>query len=173
MNYILKSVAVFFDNSLFKWLVKWFYPEYKRPIGYLYNFQVLKRYFFMQKVMGFNRNIRWPVDFRSKILGAEHIKKGIICDPGDNIGVYINAYGGLKIGNNVAIGANTIISTTNHSIYDHRKITKKQGVVIGNNVWIAANCSILAGVNIGDNVTIGAGCTIRNDIPRHLCASVI
>jgi acetyltransferase-like isoleucine patch superfamily enzyme len=43
----------------------------------------------------------------------------------------------------------------------------KQGIVIGNNVWIGANCSIVAGVTIGDNVTIGAGCVIRQDIPSN------
>ena len=38
---------------------------------------------------------------------------------------------------------------------------------IGNNVWIGANCSIVAGVKIGNNVTIGAGCTIRKNIPSN------
>ena len=65
------------------------------------------------------------------------------------------------------IGQNTIISTTNHNLYDHRKINEKRGVTIGSNVWIGANCSILAGVVIGDNVTIGAGCTIRQNIPSN------
>ena len=41
------------------------------------------------------------------------------------------------------------------------------GVIIGNNVWIGANCSIVAGVKIGNNVTIGAGCTIRKNIPSN------
>ena len=50
----------------------------------------------MQKIIGFNRCVPWPVDFRSKIWTSTY-KKGIMCDPGDNIGVYINAYGGLKI----------------------------------------------------------------------------
>ena len=86
---------------------------------------------------------------------------------GDYIGVYINAHGGLKIGDNVAIGANTIIATTNHSIYDHRKKSDKKGIIIGNNVWIGANCCILAGVEIGNNVTIGAGCVIRDSIPSN------
>ena len=27
----------------------------------------------MQKIIGFNRSVPWPVDFRSKILGVEHI----------------------------------------------------------------------------------------------------
>ena len=44
---------------------------------------------------------------------------------------------------------------------------KKKGVIIGNDVWIGANCSIVAGVKIGNNVTIGAGCTIRKNIPSN------
>ena len=168
MRKLIKSIFIFFDDSIFRMFVKWFYPAYKRPRkGYAYNFNILKRYLFMQKIIGFNRNVPWPVDFRSKILGPEHIKKGIMCDPGDNIGIYINAYGGLKIGDNVNIGQNTTITTTNHNIYDHRKTSEKQGITIGNNVWIGANCSIVAGVKIGNNVTIGAGCVIRDDIPSN------
>ena len=168
MKKLLKSILIFFDDTLFRILVKYIYPKYQRPRqGYAYNYDILRRYFFMQKIMGFNRRVPWPVDFRSKILGVEHIAKGIMCDPGDNIGIYINAYGGLTLGNNVNIGQNTIITTTNHDIYDHRKISDKKGVIIGNNVWIGANCCIVAGVIIGDNVTIGAGCTIRQNIPSN------
>jgi len=168
MRKIFKSILILFDDTIFRLLVKLIYPKYKRQRrGYCYHFDILNRYFFMQKIMGFNRNIPWPVDFRSKIIGVEYIEKGIMCDPGDNIGIYINAYGGLKLGDNVNIGQNTIITTTNHNLYDHRKINDKKGVVIGNNVWIGANCSIVAGVNIGSNVTIGAGCTIRQDIPSN------
>jgi|TARA_B100000530_G_scaffold52048_2_gene29156 acetyltransferase-like isoleucine patch superfamily enzyme len=168
MKKLLKSILIFFDDTLFRILVKYIYPKYQRPRqGYAYNYDILRRYFFMQKIMGFNRRVPWPVDFRSKILGVEHIEKGIMCDPGDNIGIYINAYGGLTLGNNVNIGQNTIITTTNHDIYDHRKISDKKGVTIGDNVWIGANCCIVAGVIIGDNVTIGAGCTIRQNIPSN------
>ena len=114
----------------------------------------------MQKIVGINRKIPWPVDFRSKIIGWEHIKKGIMCDPGDSPGIYINAYGGLTLGNNVEIAANTVIVTTNHNKYDHRESWGPTGVIIGNNVWIGANCVILPGTQIGNEVTIGAGCVV-------------
>lgn len=168
MKKLLKKIFIFFDDSLFRLWVKAAYPKYKRQrTGYMYNFEVIRRYFFMQKIIGINRNIPWPVDFRSKIIGIEYIQKGIMCDPGDNIGIYINAYGGLQLGNNVNIGQNTTITTTNHNIYDHRKIGNKKGIIIGDNVWIGANCCIVAGIKIGDNVTIGAGCTIRQNIPSN------
>ena len=165
---IIKSILLVFDDNIFRWTVKLFYSEYKRPRkGYMYNYKILIKFAFMQKIIGFNRRIPWPVDFRSQIIDWKNIEKGIMCDPGDNIGIYINASGGLKIGNNVNIGQNTIISTNNHYKYDHRKMSTTKGVIIGNNVWVGANCSILAGVEIGSNVTIGAGSTIRKNIPSN------
>lgn len=166
MKKLIKRIADYFDDSFFRRLVKYIYPQYKRQrFGYLKNYQILHRYFFSQKILGHNRNVPWPVDRNSTIIGWEFIQKGVFCDPGDNPGVFINATGGLKLGNNVNIGPNTVIVTSNHDKYDHRKTTDVKGVVIGNNVWIGANCTIVAGVAIGDEVTIGAGCVITNNIP--------
>lgn len=168
MKKLLKNILNLFDDNLFRLLVKLAYPQYKRPRkGYQANYQILASYFFLQKILRFNGNVPWPVHFTSKVIGVEHLNKGICSDPGDNIGIYINAYGGLTIGNNVNIGQHTIITTTNHYKYDHRKLSHTKGVVIGNNVWIGGNCSILAGTKIGDNVTIGAGCVIRGEIPSN------
>ena len=166
MKKLILNIIFFIDQTLFRWLVKLFYPAYKRPrTGYSEHYKVFFRYFFMQKIVGFNRMVPWPVDCRSKILAWRKIKKGIMCDPGDNPGLYINAGGGLIIGDNVNIGPNSIIVTANHNKYDHRKRGPNEGVEIGNNVWIGANCVILAGTKIGDEVTIGAGCVISGEIP--------
>ncbi len=154
-------------NVLIKKLMLRAYPQFKRQVGYASHGFIFKRYYIMQKILGFNKNVPWPVHFTSMIIGWEKIEKGICCDPGDNIGIYINASGGLKLGNNVNIGQNTTITTTNHNKYDHRKLGYKTGIIIGNNVWIGANCSITAGVTIGDNVVIGAGCTIRENVPSN------
>ncbi len=163
-----RRFSFFLDQTLFRWLVKLFYPQYQRPrTGYMKHHRVLWQYFFMQKIVGFNRMVPWPVDFRSKIRGWRFIEKGIMCDPGDNMGVYINASGGLKMGDNVGIAANSVIVTTNHDKYDHRKTGPVKGVEIGNNVWIGANCVILPGAKIGDEVTIGAGCVISGEIPSR------
>lgn len=154
------------DSTLFRWMVKIVYPEYKRPRkGYMKHGRVLYDFVFMQKIMGFNRMVPWPVDFRSRVRGWRFIEKGIMCDPGDNPGIYINAYGGLKIGDNFQLGPNSIIVTTNHYKYDDRKISQTKGVEIGSNVWIGANCVILPGAKIGDEVTIGAGCVVSGEIP--------
>jgi len=155
-------------NILLKQIIHWAYPQFKRYVGYTTYLSVFKHFFIMQKIIGFNRRVPWPVHFTSVIYDWEKIEKGICCDPGDNNGIYINAHGGLKLGNNVNIGSNSAILTTNHYKYDHRKRGFKQGITIGNNVWIGSNCCITAGVTIGDNVTIGAGCVIRQNIPSNV-----
>jgi len=152
-------------NLMLKPLIHKAYPQMKRPEGYMSYVQVFFRYFIFQKIFGFNRKVPWPVHFTSTIYDWNKIKKGICCDPADNPGIYINACGGLTFGDDIEIGPNTVITTVNHSKYDYRKIGFKKGIVIGNHVWIGANCSITAGVTIGDNVTVGAGCVIRQDIP--------
>lgn len=160
------KILDFFDYYFFRPLVNLAYPQYYRPIqGYMKFYQVFKRYFFFQKVLRVNGSVPWPVDFRSKVIGWEFIQKGILCDPGDSPGVYINAFGGLRIGDNVEIAANSVIVTTNHDKYDQRKVRGAQGVTIGNNVWIGANCVILPGSTIGNEVTIGAGCVVSGVIP--------
>ena len=43
-------------------------------------------------------------------------------------------------------------------------------VVIGNDVWIGGNVTVLPGVNIGSNVVIGAGSVVTKDIPSNVVA---
>jgi acetyltransferase-like isoleucine patch superfamily enzyme len=155
-------------NKILKIVIRWAYPQFKRQKGYTSYIRIFKRFFIMQKIVGFNRRVPWPVHFTATIYNWEKIEKGICCDPGDNSGVYINASGGLKFGSDIEIGPNTTITTTNHDKYDYRKTGFKKGIVIGNHVWIGANCSITAGITIGDNVVIGAGCVIRQDIPSNV-----
>lgn len=167
----MKSIFIKIVNNFCKILIKYGYPQFKRPVGYggTYTYWVIfKRYFIMQKILGFNRHVPWPVHFTSTVVGWKMIEKGICCDPGDNLGIYINASGGLKLGNNVGISHHSVIATVNHYKYDHRKQGYKKGVVIGNNVWIGSHCTILPGVTIGDNVTIGAGCVIRESVPSDI-----
>lgn len=48
---------------------------------------------------------------------------------------------------------------------------EKRKVVIGNDVWIGANCIIFEGVKIGDGAVIAAGSITRRDVPP--CAIVV
>jgi acetyltransferase-like isoleucine patch superfamily enzyme len=166
---LIRNFLVRIDDPLIRPIVKWLWPLHKVPRrGNYHNFIILKRYFFFQKILRINGSVPWPVDFRSKVSDWQKIEKGICCNPGDSMGVYINAHGGLKLGNNVTIGPNTIVTTTDHYKYDDRKLSNTRGVEIGDNVYIGSNCSIVAGTKIGSNVTIGACCYVSGEIPDNV-----
>ena len=43
-------------------------------------------------------------------------------------------------------------------------------IAVGNNVWIGAGTTVLAGVTIGDNSVIGAGSVVSRSIPANVVA---
>lgn len=46
-------------------------------------------------------------------------------------------------------------------------LTQKEGIIIGNDVWIGLNTIILPGVKIGNGVSIAAGSVVTKDIPDY------
>lgn len=49
--------------------------------------------------------------------------------------------------------------------------TKKGRPVIGNNVALGANVTIIGDVHVGNNVTIGAGSVVVKDLPDNCIAA--
>ncbi len=94
---------------------------------------------------------------------------------GDNsgIGVRCSIRGPLVIGNNVMMGPEVIIITSNHSFNRIDVPMNLQGslpqktVIIGNDVWIGTRVIILPGVKVGNGVIIGAGSIVTKDIPDY------
>ena len=159
------------DCFLFRRLVNLLYPEYFRPkYGYKTYFNILRVYAIYQKILRINRGVKWPVHRTSLVLFPEKITKGYMCDPGDNLGNYIQAENGISFGNNVEIGPGVKIISSNHDFQNFSKSLKSKPIVIGNHVWIGANSVVLPGVIIGDNVVIGAGSVVTKDIPSHSIA---
>jgi len=81
---------------------------------------------------------------------------------------YVNvAYGKVTIGDDVAIGPGTkIIAYSNHygvgkKVTDERLVAD---VLIGNNVFVGANCAILPGTRIADHVIVGAGAVVKGEL---------
>ena len=96
---------------------------------------------------------------------------------GDNVSINRNTIlrGKYKIGRDCAIGPNCTIIGANHNFKDKTKSIKSQGssikgIVIGNDVWIGANCVILDGVTIGEGSVIGAGSIVTKSIPPYSVA---
>lgn len=160
------------DYLIFGTIINWAYPKYFRPkYGYISYYRLFFHYFIPQKILRINAAARWPVHFTSKIESSEKITKGILCDPGDNNGIYIQAKNGIVFGNNVGIGSGAAIISANHTKGQHHTThDAARPIVIGNNVFIYANAVVLPGVHIGDNVIIGAGSVVTKDIPSNSIA---
>ena len=80
----------------------------------------------------------------------------------------------VTIGDYVFIGPNVGIYTVNHALLPDQRnagIMRSLPVTIGNNVWIGAGTTVLAGVTIGDNVVIAAGAVVTRDVPAGTVAA--
>jgi acetyltransferase-like isoleucine patch superfamily enzyme len=159
------------DFFVFGWIINWAYPQYYRPkYNYISYYKLLFHYFIPQKILRINGNVKWPVHFTSSVKGQDNIKKGIICDPGDNPNIYIEANNGICFGSNVGIGSGAQILSSIHSHHDHSLHDYNTPIIIGNNVFIGSNSVVLPGVKIGDNVVIGAGSIVAKNIPANSIA---
>ena len=108
----------------------------------------------------------------------------------DGIPILRPHIGGVKIGNNVQVGANSIIQRGtiddtiignnvkiddlvhighNSVIGDNTIITSGAAisgtVTIGKNCWIGVNSTLIQHITIGDNVVIGIGANVAKDVP--------
>ncbi len=79
----------------------------------------------------------------------------------------------VTFGNNVFIAPNCCFTTAEHAIDPEMRkagVEIAKPITIGNNVWIGAGSTILAGVEIGDNTVIGAGSVVKKSIPSGVVA---
>ncbi|QTH42318.1 acyltransferase [Cohnella sp. LGH] len=87
---------------------------------------------------------------------------------GVNSGTYINAIGGIDIGDYVLLGPNVTISSGIHPIEARyppifTRPTVPKPIVIGNDVWIGANAVIMPGVTLGEGTVVGANAVVTRD----------
>jgi acetyltransferase-like isoleucine patch superfamily enzyme len=78
--------------------------------------------------------------------------------------------GPVKMGNDIMLAQNIVVSGLNHGYEDVNVPPSQQKVIckqinIADDVWIGANCVITAGVSIGKHSIIGAGSVVTKDIP--------
>lgn len=102
-----------------------------------------------------------------------------ITDCGKNIefgkNVFINSgckfqdQGGITIKNNVLIGHNVVLATLNHSIDPKKRGDMEPSpIVIGDDVWIGSNSTILPGVTIGNGSIVAAGSVVTKNVGENV-----
>lgn len=113
--------------------------------------------------------------FGYKVPSSLRVFPPLYTDYGKNItvgaDVFINAcchfqdHGGVTIGDGCQIGHNVVFATLNHELApERRKTTRPAPIVLGKNVWIGSNATILQGVTIGDNAVVAAGAVVNKDV---------
>ena len=81
-------------------------------------------------------------------------------------------HGGLKIGNSVRIASGSVLIPANHNFENpHLPINTQSvtshGITVEDDVWIAANVTVLDGVRIGRGSVIAAGAVVSKDIEPY------
>lgn len=111
------------------------------------------------------------------ILPPFYADYGYNCFIGDatfiNYNVYLMDGAPIRIGSHCFIGPNCGMYTAVHPLLAEERnqgLEKAKPIVIGDNVWIGADVTILPGVTVGDNAVIGAKSVITKDIPSNVIA---
>lgn len=95
-----------------------------------------------------------------------------------NPGSVLYSGSGITIGNDVLIAPGCVIAPANHEYRDpnipirmQRFMPSKGGVVIEDDVWLGANCTLLDGAHIGKGSIIAAGSVVTGKIEQYsICA---
>ncbi|MDR0895158.1 MAG: acyltransferase [Prevotellaceae bacterium] len=88
------------------------------------------------------------------------------------IGLRCTLIGPLRIGSQVILAQNVVLSGLNHCYQDTTQPIIKQGIttatiIIDDDVWIGANAVITAGVHIGKHCVVAAGSIVTKDVPPY------
>ena len=161
------------------------HPVKTRPQWWIRLFQFV--YLEKRKGSVIYRSVRKDlVPFNQFILGNYSVVEDFSClnnAVGDliignnsRIGLGNTIIGPVQIGNDVNIAQNVTISGLNHNFQDINKTISSQGVstsqiVIEDDVWIGANCVILAGTKIGKHCIIAAGSIVTHSVPSFCVAA--
>jgi acetyltransferase-like isoleucine patch superfamily enzyme len=85
-----------------------------------------------------------------------------------NSGCTLQDQGGVVIGDDCLIGHNAVFATLNHDLDPSRRADMHPApIVLGRNVWVGSNATILSGVTIGDNAVVAAASVVTKDVPAN------
>jgi acetyltransferase-like isoleucine patch superfamily enzyme len=119
-------------------------------------------------ICGFNVHKKAKLGRHVKISKFMTVEEGTFI----NYGCYLD--GPVVIGKYSLIGFNTNLISNSHDILPTPNKRRGNGVsnppIIGDHVWIGANCTVLPGVTIGSGSIIGAGSVVTKDIPDNVIA---
>ena len=82
-----------------------------------------------------------------------------------NSGCRFQDQGGITIGDGALIGHNVVLATLNHGFAPEKRSSLRPApIVIGKNVWIGSNSTILPWVTVHDGAIVAAGAVVTKDV---------
>lgn len=151
----LKQLVYFF--------LGFFYKELSKSDS-TYSVMRLIKYAYKQKIIGYNRNVPWPVHFTSQVKCSEKIQRGTKY-PGYAKGCYIDGRNGIVFEENVITGPHVSIISQNHDSTDFNNYIPAKPLIIRKNSWLSAGCIILPEVELGEHTIVAAGAVVTKSFP--------
>lgn len=81
---------------------------------------------------------------------------------------FIQASGGVYIGNYVRFATRVSLLSSNHDLYN-QNISHHKSIVIGDYCWLGMNTTILAGVTLGPRTIVANGAVVTKSFPEGMC----
>jgi acetyltransferase-like isoleucine patch superfamily enzyme len=120
---------------------------------------------FYRHIMGFELAEGVAVHLGARFDCAKGLKIGVNSVINENC--RLDPRGGIIIGTNVAISAETIILTADHDLDSPGFIGRSRPVTISDYAWIGTRALILPGVEIGEGAVVGAGSVVSKKIDPY------
>ena len=157
----LSKYSKFIKNYVFEWGIIGSVP-----------FGLILVNFIFQRIFRINSKVPFPVHFTSRVIGYKNIKlnkdRNTIGSLSLSGGCYIQALNGIEIGKNFLFAPGIKILSTNHGVNSEFKSIDSKPIIIGDNVWLGTNVTILPTVELGNNVVVGAGSVVTKSFPDNV-----
>lgn len=103
----------------------------------------------------------------SNMVQPLHIDVASGLEIGENVFINYNcsmmAAGGIIIEDNVQIGPDVMLVTTNHD-FNRRDIVIHKSIILKKGAWIGSRSLILPGVTVGENAVVAGGAVVTKDV---------
>ena len=126
----------------------------------------IKKYlYFFRKASSSNSILKYYYKMRYKRLSEDHLIE-IPLDIKIGAGLYIGHPYCITLNKSAVIGNNVNIHK-GVTIGQENRGKRKGAPIVGNNVWIGINSTLVGSITIGDDVLIAPNSYVNCDIPSH------
>lgn len=166
-------MLLFVDRIIQKILRTYRKAVFKKKIGCNHNdFNLVGRVTLINTNISLGHNVTIYPDVM--FWGDGPIVIGDNVDIGNGTVLYSSKAGGVTIGDNTVIAAQCYIIDMDHGINKDVLISQQKNsveeVIIGQDVWLAANVTVLKGSRIEDGAVIGAKSLVKGEISQNAVA---